>query len=329
MNNLKQNITSIVKKTGLALLVAGTLTGVASAAKTVPGTPEIQYVDWSWAGVFGTFDRAQLQRGYQVYKESCAACHAAELVKFRNLSQPGGPEFSEAQVKALAAEYEIEDGPDVEGEMFIRPRLPKDSMPAPYPNENAAKSVNGGALPPDLSLMAKARGHYTFKDLFMGRDGLIAGPNYLYALLTGYEDEIPQYILDYDTKVNDKADKAYKKSLIDYAARLKDNPSSTEKAPVKPDDQVFDLGESNFNHYFPGYKIAMSSPIMEDGVEYSDGTQATIEQQAEDVVTFLTWAAEPKMEERKRIGIKVLLYLIILAGLMYAVKRRIWENIRH
>ncbi|MCJ8324430.1 MAG: cytochrome c1 [Rhizobiales bacterium] len=291
MNNLSQNITSVIRKTALALLIATSVTGAAFAASKVEGAPEAEHVDWSWAGVFGTFDRAQLQRGYQVYKEVCASCHSMDLVKFRNLSDAGGPEFSEAAVKALAAEYEIEDGPDVEGEMFMRPRLPKDAMPAPFANNNAAKASNGGALPPDLSLIAKARGHYSFKDLFMGRDGLTGGSNYIYNLLVGYEDEVPEYITNADAH--------------------------------------FELGDSNFNNFFDGYKIAMSQPLYEDSVTYTDGTVATLEQQSLDVTSFLIWAAEPKMEERKSIGIKVLLYLIILAGLMYAVKRRIWENIKH
>ncbi|PCI85998.1 MAG: cytochrome c1 [Hyphomicrobiales bacterium] len=308
MNNLKQNITSIARKTAIALLVVSSVSGSALAAGDhLEGAPEAKHVDWSWAGVFGTFDRAQLQRGYQVYKEVCANCHAMDLVKFRNLSQSGGPEFSEAAVKVLAAEYEIEDGPDAEGEMFIRPREPKDSMPAPFANNNAAKASNGGALPPDLSLIAKARGHYSFKDLFMGRDGLTGGTNYIYNLLTGYVDEVPEYILENDHHVNEMGKEA--------------DPNFTE--------QHFELGDSNFNHFYEGYKIAMAAPLFEDSVEYTDGTAATLEQQAEDVASFLIWAAEPKMEIRKSIGIKVLLYLIILAGLMYAVKRRIWENVRH
>lgn len=308
MNNLKQNMTSIVRKTTLALLIATSVTGSAFAAGgAIEGAPKPAHVDWSWAGVFGTFDRAQLQRGYQVYKEVCANCHSMDLVMFRNLSQAGGPEFSEAAVKVLAAEYEIEDGPDGEGEMFMRPREAKDPMPAPFANSNAAKASNGGAYPPDLSLIAKARGHYSFKDLFMGRDGLSGGSNYIYNLLLGYADEVPEYMIKHDEHANEMG-KA-------------ENPEFTEVH--------FELGDSNFNHFFEGNKIAMSQPLDDDSVEYTDGTKATLAQQAEDVASFLIWAAEPKMEERKSIGIKVLLYLIILAGLMYAVKRRIWENIKH
>lgn len=308
MNNLKLNITSVARKTALAFVVATSLTSSAFASGgSIEGAPEPVHVDWSWAGVFGTFDRAQLQRGYQVYKEVCANCHAMDLVMFRNLSQPGGPEFSEAAVKALAAEYEIEDGPDAEGEMNMRPREPKDPMPAPFANANAAKSSNGGAMPPDLSLIAKARGHFSFKDMFMGRDGLTGGSNYIYNLLVGYAEDVPEYIIKNDEHVNHLGKEA--------------NPDYT---PVH-----FELGDSNFNHFYEGNKIAMSQPLDEDSVEYTDGTKATLAQQAEDVSSFLIWAAEPKMEERKSIGIKVLLYLIILAGLMYAVKRRIWENVRH
>lgn len=308
MINLKQNITSIMQKTAFAVLIATSVSGSALAAGgAIEGAPEPAHVDWSWAGVFGTFDRAQLQRGYQVYKEVCANCHSMDLVKFRNLSDAGGPEFSEAAVKALAAEYEIEDGPDGEGEMFMRPREPKDAMPAPFPNNNAAAASNGGALPPDLSLIAKARGHYSFKDLFMGRDGLTGGSNYVYNLLVGYSEEVPEYILKHDEHVNELG--------------RAENPDYT--------DVHFELGDSSFNHFYEGNKIAMTQPLDDDTVEYTDGTAATLAQQAEDVSSFLIWAAEPKMEERKSVGIKVLLYLIILAGLMYAVKRRLWENIRH
>ncbi len=308
MHNLTKNITSLAKKSALVLALASSFATPAFAAGgAISGGPEFKHVDWSWAGVFGTFDRAQLQRGYQVYKEVCASCHAMELVKFRNLSEAGGPEFSKAQVKVLAAEYEIEDGPDAEGEMFMRSRKPKDALPSPFANDNAAKASNGGALPPDLSLIAKSRGHFSFKDMFMGRDGLSGGPNYIYNLLVGYEDEVPEYITKYYDHKNEEG--------------LKADPDYTESH--------FELGDSNFNNFFPGYKLAMAMPLDDDSVEYSDGTKATLAQQAEDVSTFLMWAAEPKMEIRKSIGIRVLLFLIILAGLMYAVKRRIWENVRH
>jgi len=220
--------------------------------------------DWSHHGLFGTFDRAAAQRGFQVYKEVCSSCHALSFVAYRNLEGIG---FEPTQIDAIAAEYEVEDGPDEEGDMFFRPAKASDRFVSPFPNENAARAANNNAYPPDLSLMTKAR---------------IGGPDYLYALLVGYVEEPP------------------------------------EGAEV--------LEGLYYNTYFPGHQIAMAPPLFEDGVEYADGTAATVEQQAKDVVTFLSWAAQPELEERKRMGIKVLLFMIFLTGLMYALKRKIWAD---
>ena len=138
------------------------------------GETEIKHVDWSFSGPFGMYNNAQLQRGYQVYKTVCANCHSMDLVSFRNLGEPGGPEFSEAAVKALAESVQVTDGPNDKGEMFKRPGRPSDRFPAPFANEEAARAASGGAYPPDLSVMAKAR------------EG---GPDYIYSLLTGYEEK--------------------------------------------------------------------------------------------------------------------------------------------
>lgn len=231
---------------------------------------ELKKQDWSFQGIFGTYDRGALQRGFQVYKEVCSACHSLNLMSYRNLSQPGGPEFTKAQVKALAAEVDVRDGPNDEGDMFDRPGLPSDKFVSPYPNDQAARAANGGALPPDLSLIIKAR-----------RDG----DNYLYSLLTGFEEEMPA---------------------------------------------GFELREGmNYNPYFPGGEIAMPPPLSEDAVEYSDGTKASVKNMSRDVVTFLAWASEPHMEARKTLGFKVLIYLIILAGLLYATTKKLWTGIKH
>ena len=114
-------------------------------------------VDWSFKGLTGTFDRASLQRGFQVYKEVCSSCHSMQYLSYRNLGEPGGPEFSEAEVKAIAASFEIQDGPDSQGEMFFRPGKPSDKFKSPYPNKQAATAANGGAYPPDMSVLVKAR----------------------------------------------------------------------------------------------------------------------------------------------------------------------------
>ncbi len=223
----------------------------------------------SFSGPFGTFDRGQIQRGYQVYKEVCSACHGLRLLHFRNLSESGGPEFSIEAVKALAAEAEVQDGPNREGEMFERPGKPSDAFVSPFPNENAARAANNGAYPPDLSLMAKAR---------------VGGPDYIYSLMVGYK-----------------------------------------KAP----DGMKVAEGMSYNAAFPGHQIAMAQPIDAEAVEYSDGTAPTLENYARDVSAFLMWAAEPKLEERHRLGFRFMFYLIILAGLLYLAKRRVWSKLKH
>lgn len=221
--------------------------------------------DWSFSGIFGTFDRASAQRGLQVYREVCASCHSLDYIAFRNLADLG---YSEAEIKAIAAEYEVEDGPDDEGEMFMRPGTPADRFVAPFANENAARASNNGAYPPDLSLIVEARAGFE---------------DYLYALLTGYQEEPP--------------------------------------AGVELMEGMY------YNDYFSGHQIAMAPPLYEDGVEYADGTKASIAQQAKDVTTFLTWASEPMLEERKQTGVAVILFLIVASGLFYASKRKIWADV--
>ncbi len=243
---------------GMAVAIPG-----AEGAGEAPPPPAQK---WSFDGIFGTFDRASAQRGFQVYSEVCAGCHGLYHLSYRHLAGIG---FNEDEIKAIAAEYEIEDGPDDEGEMFTRAALPADPFVRPYPNEKAAAAANNGAYPPDLSLITKAR---------------FDGANYVYALLNGY-DEPP--------------------------------------AGVEVPDGM------NYNTYFPGHQIAMAQPLYGDDVEFADGTAATIEQQSRDLVTFLAWAAEPELEERKQMGVKVLLFLIVFTLLMYAVKRRVWRDVEH
>ena len=220
--------------------------------------------NWSFTGMFGTFDRGALQRGFQVYNEVCAGCHSVRLVAYRNLMDIG---FTENQVKKIAAEKDVQDGPNDEGEMFDRPARASDRFVKPFPNENAARAANNGAFPPDLSLMIKARKN---------------GANYLHALMTGYKDP--------------------------------------------PADKPLPEGMA-YNIYFPGKQIAMPAPLSEDGVEYTDKTKATVAQMASDVTTFLAWASEPELEARKRLGVKVLLFLLVLTGLLYAVKRKVWADV--
>ena len=138
-------------------------------------------VDWSFKGITGTFDRASLQRGFQVYKEVCSSCHSMQYLSYRNLGEPGGPEFTEAEVKAIAASFEVTDGPDNQGEMFTRPGRPSDTFVSPHTNKEAAAAANGGAYPPDMSVLVKARK---------------GGANYIYSVLVGYEEPPPDVKLD-------------------------------------------------------------------------------------------------------------------------------------
>jgi ubiquinol-cytochrome c reductase cytochrome c1 subunit len=282
-SDLEKNHMTLLKTlaaAGLGLLLS------AGAVQAAGGQKPARDVSFSFEGPFGTFDRAQLQRGYKVYKEVCAACHAMKFVAFRNLSQPGGPEFTDQQVRTLAAGYNVQDGPNNDGEMFERPALPSDRFPSPFPNEQAARAANGGAYPSDLSLITKARPGWfgTFNQLVNG----IGGPEYVYSVLTGYvpDEQIPE-----------------------------------EFKAEQPEGKAF-------NPYFAnGHWIGMPMPLTDDQVTYDDGTPATVDQMARDVSAFLAWTAEPKMEERKRTGFMVLIYLGILALLLYLVKKRIWAKV--
>ena len=223
--------------------------------------------DWSFKGLFGKFDRGSLQRGYQVYTEVCAACHSMKYLSYRNLAEKGGPEFPIIQAKAIAASFEVVDGPNADGEMFTRPAKLSDKFVMPYENEKAAQAANGGAYPPDMSVLVKARP---------------GGSNYIYSVLVGYEDP-PE--------------------------------------GVTMDDGVY------YNKYMIGNNIKMASPLSDDIIEYTDGTQATVDQMAKDVTTFLSWAAEPELEERHRTGVKVIIYLILLTTLVYLSMKKIWSRV--
>jgi ubiquinol-cytochrome c reductase cytochrome c1 subunit len=250
----------------LFLSTAAILLLAAGAARAAEGEVDLPKEHWSWDGVFGTYDQAALQRGFQVYKDVCSACHSMNLLAYRDL---GGIGLNEDQQKAVAASVQITDGPNDEGEMFERPGMPSDRFHAPFPNEQAARAANNGALPPDLSLMCKAR---------------VGDADYIHALLTGYV-EPPA-----DFKMNEGM---------------------------------------NYNKYFVAgaHQIAMPPPLSDGGVTYADGTEATVDQMSRDVATFLCWAAEPKLEERKQMGVKTILFLVVFAGMLYATKRKIWSKV--
>ncbi len=231
---------------------------------------KVEYLktDWTFKGLFGKFDRASLQRGYQVYTEVCAACHSMKYLSYRNLSEKGGPEFSVAQAKAIAASFEVTDGPNADGEMFQRPGKLSDKFVMPYENVKAAEAANGGAYPPDMSVLVKARG---------------GGVDYIYSLLQGYEEA--------------------------------------------PSGMVLDEGV-HYNKYMYGNKIKMSAPLSDGIIEYSDGTNPSVEQMSKDVTTFLMWAAEPSLEARHQMGFKAIVYLIILTILVYFSMKRIWSRVK-
>lgn len=221
--------------------------------------------EWPFDGVFGRFDKQAIQRGFQVYKDVCAVCHSMQLLHYRNLEEVG---FSKEEVTSLAASYQVSDGPNDKGEMFLRPARASDKFVSPYQNEQAARYTNNGAYPPDLSLIIKARGD---------------GANYVHSLLVGFGHALP--------------------------------------AGLTLGDGMY------YNPYFPGKQIAMPPPLVDGMVTYQDGTVASVEQMSSDVVNFLQWAAEPEMEKRKAMGLKVAVYLFLLTIVFYIAKSRVWAKV--
>lgn len=234
---------------------------------------EVKHVSFASDGPFGHYDRAQLQRGFQVYKEVCAACHGLHYVAFRNLQDLG---YSEAEVKAIANQWQIEV-PDINpdtGEAATRKAIAADRFPSPYANEVAARAANNNALPPDLSLITKARHH---------------GPAYVYSLLTGYQ-----------------------------------SPPADLPAESRPGQGL------HYNPYFANLNIAMPPPLTADGqVTYADGTNPTVDQMSKDVAAFLTWTAEPKLENRHRAGLATLIFLLIGTVIAYFAYRNVWAGKKH
>jgi cytochrome c1 len=287
-------IIAIRIRTAAAALLAAALAAGPGAAWAAGEAVHIDRQPWSFSGLFGKFDDAQLQRGFRVYTEVCQRCHSLKRLYFRNLAEPGGPAFAEAAVKSLAADkYQVDDAPDEQGKVGKRPALLTDAFPLPFPNEQAARFANNGALPPDLSLMARARGIDAGTPFYRVPDTVIrdvlsgyqeAGADYIYAYLRGYQEPPPN---------------------------------------VKMGDFM------NYNRVFPGHQTAMSNPFLGgDGlVKYDDDTPATVDNYARDVAAFLAWAADPTLEQRKRLGLLVLGYLLITAVLLYFAKRRIWRDV--
>ena len=266
----------------LALVWLATgLAGLAPAAAEDEAPPRLK---WSFAGPFGLYDEAQLQRGFKVYHDVCQNCHGINMLAFRNLAQPGGPGFSVAQATAIAAEYQVTDGPNDQGDMFQRAGRPADYVPPPFPNEQAARA-RYNAVPPDFSVLAKAR---------------------------GYERGFPWFIFDFFSQ--------YQEQGVDYVAAYV---NGYEDAPAG-----FNLpAGAYYNKYFPGHATAMPKPMVDGQVDYTDGTPAKAEQYAKDVTAFLMWVAEPHLEARKRIGFQAMIFLLVLAGLLYFTKKKVWSQV--
>jgi len=257
----------VVKAIAIGAMLLIGATGLSGTAQANESALTLQKPEgkFSWEGVFGRYDQASLRRGWQVFHDVCANCHGLHRVAFRNLADVG---LTADEIKAAAAEKEFTDGPNDEGALFQRPGRAADHIPSPYANDKAAAVVHGGAVPPDLSLITKAR---------------TKGPYYVYSLLLGYPD-------------------------------------------VPPAD--FPVPEGKYyNTYFPGHAIGMPQQVFDDVVSYADGTKATKEQVAKDVVTFLNWAAEPELNARKSLGVKVMVFLALLTALLYALKRQIWKDV--
>ena len=274
----------------IAALLAAVFALPALAGTTAREPPPMSF---SFDGVFGRYDQAQLQRGYRVYREVCSACHSMNFLTFRNLGQPGGPFWDphypnpndNPVVKAIAREYQVPDIDPDTGDPNRRPGTPADAFVRPYANDAAAAASNGGAVPPDLSMMASAR------------EG---GAPYIASLLAGYETP--------PTGLTMTANQHY-------------NPF------MHGDLTSYWTGRG---HAPEGGFIAMPAPLHGVGqVSYDDGTPSNVQTNARDVAAFLQWAADPHMEARKQTGLAVIIFLLIFTGLLYASYRRIWAGVAH
>ncbi|MBT3069970.1 cytochrome c1 [Rhodomicrobium sp. Az07] len=275
-----------------SVLSATAFSAPASASETA-GHYEVPRLEWTFGGLSGYFDKQQLRRGFKVYQTVCQACHNLAHLSYRNLTQPGGPELPKEEVEAYAAQKQVADGFNDAGEVNMRPAKLADLFVGPFKNDKEAAAALNGSVPPDLSLITKARSiernieWYAFPFIML-KDILTQyqeqGADYTHALLTGYTDPPADFNL---------------------------------------------LPGLSYNRVFPGHQIGMPQPLSDGMVEYDDGTPSTLDQQAKDVTAFLAWAAEPSLVERKKLGAWVLIYLIILAGLLYASKKLIWRNVKH
>lgn len=307
--------TTMIIRTAFFAAVAS-LAGIAVAAAAGGTAEELKHHEWQFDGPFGTYDKDALQRGFQVYETVCASCHGLNLLSFRNLGQKGGPFYLDTCpegfadsvncsnpnenpiVKAIASQYrfQVVDGPDDSGDMVERAPKASDRIPGPYPNDVVGRLANNGALPPDLSLITKARHH---------------GPDYVYSLLTGYEDA---------------------PATVEIAPGQNYNPYfHGDMSSALRDEFLDDEGHAIDGIDVPlGGVLAMAPPLFDGVIDYVDEeTPETVEQYAADVTEFLTWAAEPKMEARKAMGVMSMIYLLILCVILYWSYRKVWAKLDH
>lgn len=280
------NLSRAARAAGLAAVI--TIAGTSGLLAATAEHPGVTKQSWSFAGIFGQYDQAQLQRGLKIYREACQLCHSMELVPFRSLTDESGPNLSEDAAKQIASEYEITDISTETGQEITRPGTLTDYFPPPYENEIIAAQANGGAYPPDFSLIAKARAvHRGFPGFVVDAFANYAenGPDYIYGLLLGYEEP----------------------------------PEDVNEVPGKWYNPVF----------LAGPWISMPPPLRDGQIEYTDGTPETVEQYSADISAFLMWAAEPKLEERKELGFRVMVFLIVFAVLIYLTKQKLWRNVDH
>ena len=266
----------------LAVVLAALAAPALAQEHETPAPPKNR---WSFAGPFGRYDPAQLQRGFKVYREVCQVCHSLKLLAFRNLAEPGGPGFTSEQAAAIAAEYQVPGEPNDQGEVKDRPGRLADFFPPPFKNDNEARA-RYNAVPPDFSVIAKAR---------------------------GYERGFPFWVLDLFTQ--------YEEQGVDYITALMQGYEENPPAGFNLPPGTF------YNKYFPPHAIAMPPPLTDKRVDYTDGSPTTVEQYAKDVAAFLMWAAEPHLVARKRIGMQVFIFLIVLAGLLYFTKKKVWHEV--
>jgi cytochrome c1 len=322
----------------LAVLSAPLAGSSRASAEETSTEHAIEAQPWSFGGFTGQYDRAQLQRGFQVFQQVCTACHGLKRVRFRNLAEPGGPDFPEAAVKALAASWPYQISGELDDDGNPIDRLPglADPIIGPYKNDKQARAAQNGALPPDLSLIVRARSVESHAPWYRHWLDMLwdvasahqdSGADYLYALLTGYADQPPVFKRDAEGNLVEVTE-----TEVGDEAAIGRCASVTPGEEGKPDTCNELQDGMYYNVAFPGHQIAMMPPLSKDSViayQPDAGATSSFEQNARDVTAFLAWAADPSLDARKKLGWQVLLYLAITTLLLYLVKKRIWGRLKH